>query len=98
MLKRSLKNNEVCAQLFYDLEAQSQKSLSVYIDKCASDTRVPTRLYRGCAQARLSGCLHLSISGLHGLSPLNTTGCAAGRWLASSLKPMGEDKVEENLF
>lgn len=62
-------NNEVHIQLFYDLEASSWTSLSVYIDKCVSDTCAFTCVYRGCAQARLSGCLRLSISRQKGLSP-----------------------------
>lgn len=39
-------NNEVHIQLFYDLEASSWTSLSVYIDKCASDTCAFTCVYR----------------------------------------------------
>lgn len=76
-------NNEFHIQLFYDLEASSWMSLSVYIDKCASDTCAFTRMYRGCAQARLSGCLCLSISGQKGLSPSFMTGCVTGHWLVS---------------
>lgn len=67
MFKENL-NNELSIQLFYDLEASSWTSLSVYIDKCASDTCAFTCVYRGCAQARLSGCLRLSIIGKKGLS------------------------------
>ena len=66
MFKENL-NNEVRIQLFCDLEASSWTSLSVYPDKCASDTCAFTCVYGGCAQAKLSGCLCLSISGQKGL-------------------------------
>lgn len=84
MLKRNLRNNEVRTQLFHDLETQSLKSLSVYIDKCASDTCALTCVYRGYAQGRLGGCFRLSISGHNGLfTSLHDWVC--GRTLACEL-------------
>lgn len=76
MFKENL-SSEIRIQLFYDLEVSSWTSLSLYIDKCASDTCTFTCVYGGCAQAKLSCCLCPSAD-RKVFCPLFMTGCVTG--------------------